>query len=86
MRIESAGERYKRVTVSSPALTPCWRANDFKWKRPDAPQSVAIDRRDSGRNNAFFWGNFGQAPESAVRLEGLRATAIDIDYFAFGGF
>ena len=50
---------------------------------PKAWQSTAAIQ---GRNNAFFWGNSGHGPESALRLEGLRATAIDIDYFVFGGF
>jgi len=51
---------------------------------PSAWQSAAAIQ--VGNDTYLFWDNFGHGPESAVRLEGIRATTINIDYFAFGGF
>jgi len=51
---------------------------------PGAWQSAAAVQ--VGNDTYLFWDNFGHGPESGVRLEGIRASAVNFDYFAFGGF
>jgi len=51
---------------------------------PNAWQSAAAVQ--VGNDTYLFWDNFGHGPESAVRLEGVHASAVNMFYFVFGGF
>lgn len=39
-----------------------------------------------GGDTYLFWDNFGDGPESGVRLQGISASAVSSDFFTFGGF